>query len=117
MTVRPAALPEAPEPAQPGTETPWEDPSPALKSALHELRDHLPAERVLHVGARLPFGMRGTYFQGWSSTETLPNRSRTSCLSQGSADDLEAVWQLLKSALREASETPQSIETRRPRSA
>lgn len=37
----------------------------ALRSALHTLRDRLPAEAAAAFGAQLPMLVRGFYYEGW----------------------------------------------------
>lgn len=70
--------------------------APGVRAALHELRDHLTADRVLHVGARLPFHIRGAYFEGWYSPAA--HVDVRSLQRVRDPDDLEEVWRLLKGA-------------------
>ena len=37
----------------------------ALIAMLHALRDHLPADEVVYLGAELPILLRGLYYGGW----------------------------------------------------
>lgn len=37
----------------------------ALRAVLHALRDRLPAEAVVKLGAQLPIMIRGIYYEGW----------------------------------------------------
>jgi uncharacterized protein (DUF2267 family) len=37
----------------------------ALKGVLHSLRDHLPVEEAVQLGAQLPMLVRGLYYEGW----------------------------------------------------
>ncbi|MGD9765637.1 MAG: DUF2267 domain-containing protein [Candidatus Binatia bacterium] len=37
----------------------------ALRSTLHALRDRLPIEEAVHLGAQLPLLIRGVYYEGW----------------------------------------------------
>lgn len=37
----------------------------ALRAALHVLRDRLPAEEAVRLGAELPMLIRGLYYEGW----------------------------------------------------
>jgi uncharacterized protein (DUF2267 family) len=37
----------------------------ALRVVLHSLRDHLPMEQVIALGAQLPMLIRGFYYEGW----------------------------------------------------
>jgi len=37
----------------------------ALRAVLHALRDRLPPEIAVHLGAQLPMLVRGIYYEGW----------------------------------------------------
>jgi uncharacterized protein (DUF2267 family) len=37
----------------------------ALRGTLHALRDRLPLEETVHLGAQLPMLVRGFYYEGW----------------------------------------------------
>jgi hypothetical protein len=37
----------------------------ALRAVLHALRDRLPPEAAVHLGAQLPMLVRGIYYEGW----------------------------------------------------
>ncbi len=37
----------------------------ALRAVLHALRDRLPPETAVHLGAQLPILVRGIYYEGW----------------------------------------------------
>lgn len=37
----------------------------ALRAVLHALRDRLPPETAVHLGAQLPMLVRGVYYEGW----------------------------------------------------
>ena len=37
----------------------------ALRATLHALRDRLPLEEAVHLGAQLPMLVRGFYYEGW----------------------------------------------------
>jgi uncharacterized protein (DUF2267 family) len=37
----------------------------ALRAVLHALRDRLPPEVAVHLGAQLPMLVRGIYYEGW----------------------------------------------------
>ena len=37
----------------------------ALRAVLHALRDRLPPEVAVHLGAQLPILVRGVYYEGW----------------------------------------------------
>jgi uncharacterized protein (DUF2267 family) len=41
----------------------------AMRSVLHALRDHLPIEDVIDLGAELPMLIRGSYYEGWIPNE------------------------------------------------
>jgi uncharacterized protein (DUF2267 family) len=47
----------------------------ALRTVLHALRDRLPPELAVHLGAQLPMLVRGFYYEGWRMGAT-PNRER-----------------------------------------
>ena len=47
----------------------------ALRAVLHALRDRLPPEVAVHLGAQLPMLMRGFYYEGWHVAGT-PTRDR-----------------------------------------
>lgn len=42
----------------------------ALRATLHALRDRLPSEQAVHLGAQLPTLIRGLYYEGWDTTAT-----------------------------------------------
>ncbi len=48
----------------------WEDKPhkvySALRAVLHALRDRLPVEEAVQLGAQLPMLVRGFYFEGWT---------------------------------------------------
>jgi uncharacterized protein (DUF2267 family) len=48
----------------------------ALRSTLHALRDRLPPEEAVELGAQLPMLVRGFYYEGWKPSAT-PRRERT----------------------------------------
>src|SRR6266550_1402190 len=57
----------------------WEDKHraySALRATLHALRDRLPTEEVIQLGAQLPMLIRGFYYEGWNPTD-IPLRGRT----------------------------------------
>lgn len=47
----------------------------ALRSTLQALRDRLPPEAAVHLGAQLPMLVRGLYFEDWRMA-TTPTRER-----------------------------------------
>jgi uncharacterized protein (DUF2267 family) len=47
----------------------------ALRAVLHTLRDRLPPEVAIKLGAQLPILVRGVYFEGWHAAGT-PTRER-----------------------------------------
>lgn len=48
----------------------------ALRSTLHALRDRLPIEEAVELGAQLPMLVRGIYYEGWKPSAT-PKRERS----------------------------------------
>jgi uncharacterized protein (DUF2267 family) len=47
----------------------------ALRAVLHALRDRLPPEVAVKLGAQLPILLRGIYYEGWHAAGT-PTRER-----------------------------------------
>ncbi len=47
----------------------------ALRAALHALRDRLPPEVAIKLGAQLPILVRGVYYEGWHWAAT-PTKER-----------------------------------------
>jgi uncharacterized protein (DUF2267 family) len=47
----------------------------ALRAVLHALRDRLPPEVAVKLGAQLPIMVRGIYYEGWHMAAT-PTRER-----------------------------------------
>lgn len=37
-----------------------------LRAVLHAVRDRLPADEAVHLGAQMPMLVRGFYYEGWS---------------------------------------------------
>ena len=47
----------------------------ALRATLHALRDRLPRENAVELGAQLPMMIRGMYYEGWD-IQQKPSRAR-----------------------------------------
>lgn len=47
-----------------------------LRATLHVLRDRLPVDEAVHLGAQLPMLLRGLYYEDWHPAGT-PTRQRT----------------------------------------
>lgn len=47
----------------------------ALRAVLHALRDRLPPDVAIKLGAQLPILIRGVYYEGWHAAGT-PTRER-----------------------------------------
>jgi uncharacterized protein (DUF2267 family) len=48
----------------------------ALRAVLHALRDRLPPDEAVNLGAQLPMLLRGCYYEGWKPG-AAPTRERT----------------------------------------
>lgn len=46
-----------------------------LRSVLHALRDRLPPDEAVHLGAQMPMLVRGFYYEGWHPADK-PERYR-----------------------------------------
>lgn len=60
----------------------------ALRVVLHELRDRLPTQEAIDLGAQLPMLVRGFYYEGWR-----PGRARK---SRRAADLFERISEAFK---------------------
>jgi uncharacterized protein (DUF2267 family) len=47
----------------------------ALRTVLHALRDRLPVEEAIQLGAQLPMLVRGFYYEGWT-LKNKPHKER-----------------------------------------
>ena len=48
----------------------------AIRAVLLTLRDRLPMEEAVHLGAQLPMMLRGLYYEGWKPSQTPIKLSR-----------------------------------------
>jgi len=54
----------------------------ALRIVLHALRDRLPVDEVVDLGAQLPMLIRGFYYEGWHpANKPLKERTRAAFLA------------------------------------
>jgi len=71
----------------------WEDRHKAymtLRAVLHSLRDRLPPDEAVELGAQLPMLVRGFYYEGWHpANKPLKYRHKDEFLKQVMK---EAVW-------------------------
>jgi uncharacterized protein (DUF2267 family) len=54
----------------------------ALLATLHALRDCLPRDEAVYLGAQLPPLLRGLYYEGWHPGGRGPGQSRTAFLTR-----------------------------------
>jgi len=54
----------------------------ALIAGLHALRDSLPREEAVYVGASLPPLLRGLYYEGWHPAARVAVKSRAAFLAR-----------------------------------
>jgi len=54
----------------------------ALLATLHALRDCLPRDEVIFIGAQLPALLRGLYYEGWHPNARLTTRNRNTFLER-----------------------------------
>lgn len=54
----------------------------ALLGALHALRDNLPRDQAVYVGAQMPPLLRGLYYEGWHPTARMSAKSRNAFLER-----------------------------------
>lgn len=54
----------------------------ALLAALHALRDALPRDQAIYLGATLPILLRGLYYEGWHHEQRPLRNSRSAFLSR-----------------------------------
>lgn len=56
----------------------------ALRAGLHAIRDRLPNNEVVDLGAQLPVLIRGLYYEGWTPLhrDTKPLRNRASMIAR-----------------------------------
>lgn len=47
----------------------------ALRGTLHALRDRLPLNETVQLGAQLPMLVRGLYYDGWPTSKPVPAKT------------------------------------------
>jgi uncharacterized protein (DUF2267 family) len=63
----------------------WHDRSKvylALLGTLHALRDSLPRDEAVYVGAQMPALLRGLYYEGWHPRARVPAKNRSAFLER-----------------------------------
>ena len=53
-----------------------------LLATLHALRDSVPQDEAVYIGAQLPPLLRGFYYEGWHPGARLPAKSRSAFLER-----------------------------------
>lgn len=54
----------------------------ALLGTLHALRDSLPRDEAIFIGAQMPALLRGLYYEGWHPTTRMSAKSRDAFLER-----------------------------------
>lgn len=54
----------------------------ALRAVLHTLRDRLPVEEAVQLGAQLPMLIRGMYYEGWNPSRVPVKMNREEFLQR-----------------------------------
>lgn len=54
----------------------------ALRAVLHTLRDRLPVEETVQLGAQLPMLIRGMYYEGWNPSRVPVKMDREEFLQR-----------------------------------
>jgi len=63
----------------------WHDPDrvySALVATLHAIRDALPQNEAVYIGAQLPVLLRGLYYDGWHPSRRTALRSQSSFIER-----------------------------------
>ena len=71
-----------------------------LMETLHALRDLLPADDAVKLGAQLPFLVRGAYFDGWIACHTPAGACGKNAFVGAPLDDPENVIRAVLDLLR-----------------
>lgn len=79
----------------------------ALRAVLHTLRDRLPVEEAVQLGAQLPMLVRGIYYEGWNPSKVPIKMSKEEFLQKVRLEfpfsiegDIEDVIEIVLTALR-----------------